>query len=76
MSKDDLVYVGHMLDTARRVRDKTRNVTRAQYDQDENLRLALTHLTQPTRADRFRKWALTTADFAIINLLINARRSW
>jgi uncharacterized protein with HEPN domain len=46
MSKDDLVYVGHMLDTARRVADKVRQVTRDQYDQDENLRLALTHLIQ------------------------------
>lgn len=46
MSKDDLVYVGHMLDTARRVADKVRQITRPQYDKDENLRLALTHLIQ------------------------------
>ena len=46
MPKDDLDYVGHMLDTARRVREKMRDVDRAQFGGDENLRLALTHLLQ------------------------------
>ena len=44
--KDDLVYLGHMLDTARTIFKKTSGIDRVQYDGDENLRLALTHLLQ------------------------------
>ena len=46
MSPRDLVYVGHMLDMARKAVDKTTGLTRDAYDRDENLRLALTHLVQ------------------------------
>jgi uncharacterized protein with HEPN domain len=46
MPKDDLVYIGHMLDTARQVIAKVHGISRAEYDNDENLRLALTHLIQ------------------------------
>ena len=46
MKKDDLVYVGHMLDTARLIVDKVSGKSRTQFDEDENLRLALTHLIQ------------------------------
>ena len=46
MPKDDLVYVGHMLDTARKVAGKIGGISRQDFDQDENLRLALTHLIQ------------------------------
>ena len=46
MSPRDLVYVGHMLDMARKAVDKTAGLSRAAFDQDENLRLALTHLVQ------------------------------
>ena len=46
MSPRDLVYVGHMLDMARKAVDKTAGVSRQSYDGDENLRLALTHLVQ------------------------------
>ena len=46
MSPRDLVYVGHMLDTARKAVSKTRGLSRQTYDDDENLRLALTHLVQ------------------------------
>ena len=46
MTKDDLVYVGHMLDTVQKVTEKVRDVSREQFDRDENLRLALTHLIQ------------------------------
>ncbi len=46
MTKDDLVYIGHMSDTARKVADKVREVSREQFDRDENLRLAVTHLLQ------------------------------
>jgi uncharacterized protein with HEPN domain len=46
MPKDDQVYLGHMLDTARKIQRKIQYIDRAQYDSDENLRLALVHLVQ------------------------------
>lgn len=46
MSPRDLVYVGHMLDMARKAVTKTRDLSREEYDADENLRLALIHLVQ------------------------------
>jgi len=46
MSKDDLVYARHMLDTARRARALMEGKGRADFDSDEALRLALTHLVQ------------------------------
>lgn len=44
--KDDLVYLGHMLDTARKISAKTTGLTREAFDEDEDLRLALAHLVQ------------------------------
>ena len=44
--KDDLVYVGQMLDMSRKAVEKTKSKNRKAYDTDENLRLALTHLVQ------------------------------
>jgi len=46
MSKDDSVYVGHMLDTARKARSLLGSKDRKAYDADETLRLALAHLVQ------------------------------
>jgi uncharacterized protein with HEPN domain len=46
MSPRDLVYVGHMLDMARKAVSKTQSISRDTYDADENLRLALIHLIQ------------------------------
>ena len=46
MSPRDLVYVGHMLDMARKAVSKTHGLSREAYDADENLRLALIHLIQ------------------------------
>jgi uncharacterized protein with HEPN domain len=46
MPKDDLVYVGHMLETAEKAVTLVRDKDRATYDRDEVLRLALTHLVQ------------------------------
>jgi len=46
MPKDDMVYLGHMLDTARNAAAKVRGKSRPEYDADENLRLALAHLVQ------------------------------
>ena len=46
MNKDDLVFVGHMLDMAQRAIEKVREKDRVTYDLDENLRMALTHLLQ------------------------------
>ena len=46
MPKDDKVYLIHMLELAQRVRHKVNGVTRAQFDADDNLQLALMHLIQ------------------------------
>ena len=46
MLPPDLVYVGHMLDMARKAVAKTHDLSRGEYDADENLRLALIHLVQ------------------------------
>ena len=46
MQKDNLVYAGHMLDTARKALRLVRGKSRSDYDQDETLSLALTHLLQ------------------------------
>jgi uncharacterized protein with HEPN domain len=46
MPKDDKVYLTHMLELAQRVRDKVSGVTREQFDADDNLQLAVTHLIQ------------------------------
>ena len=42
----ELVYVGHMLDMARKAVAKVRDLPREAYNADENLRLALIHLVQ------------------------------
>lgn len=44
--KDDLVYTGHMLDSARKALRLTAGVTREEFDGDEALTLAVTHLLQ------------------------------
>jgi hypothetical protein len=46
MSPRDLVYLGHMLDMARKAVGKVRDLPRDAYNADENLRLALLHLVQ------------------------------
>lgn len=46
MPKDDAIYVGQMLDMARKARDLAAGKDRAAFDADEALRLALTHLIQ------------------------------
>ena len=46
MSPRDLVYVGHMLDMAKKAVSKTQRLSRDAYDADENLRFALIHLIQ------------------------------
>jgi uncharacterized protein with HEPN domain len=46
MIKDDTVYLGHMLDQAHTIAGKVQGKTRAEFDADENLRLALAHLVQ------------------------------
>jgi uncharacterized protein with HEPN domain len=44
--RDDLVYVGHMLDTATKAIDFVQDLTREDFDNNELLRLSLTHLLQ------------------------------
>jgi uncharacterized protein with HEPN domain len=46
MLKDDTVYIGHMLDMARQARELVAGKTRADYDAETALRLALAHLVQ------------------------------
>ncbi len=46
MSPRDLLYVGHMLDTARKAVGKAIGLSHDDFETDENLRLALTHLVQ------------------------------
>ncbi len=46
MPKDDLVYIGHMLDTARKARRLVEGKQREDFDKEETLRLALAHLEQ------------------------------
>lgn len=46
MSKDDTVYAGQMLDCARRAVRLAKGKTRSDFDNDETLILALTHLLQ------------------------------
>lgn len=46
MPKDELVYVGHMLDKANEALSLVSGKTRQDYDRDTALRLALTHLIQ------------------------------
>jgi uncharacterized protein with HEPN domain len=46
MPKDELVYVGHMLDKAHEALSLVHGKTRQDYDRDSVLRLALTHLIQ------------------------------
>ena len=46
MPKDDSVYLGHMLDTAREARELVLGIDRSAYQQDRTLKLALAHLIQ------------------------------
>jgi uncharacterized protein with HEPN domain len=46
LPRDDLVYIGHMLDASRRALRLINGVSREHYDSDEVLRLALTHVIQ------------------------------
>ena len=46
MPKDDMVFVNHMLEMARKASSKAHAVTREEFDKEENLRLAITHLLQ------------------------------
>lgn len=46
MQKDDSVYIGHMLDLAHSIVAKAKDKSRPEFDADENLQLALTHLIQ------------------------------
>ncbi len=46
MSRDEAVYLGHMLEMARKAQAKVRGLSREDYDADENLRITLVHLIQ------------------------------
>ena len=46
MQKDDSVYLGHMLDTARKISVRVAERSKAQYEADEDLRFVIAHLIQ------------------------------
>jgi uncharacterized protein with HEPN domain len=46
MEHNDTVYVGHMLDMTRRAVKAIKDKSRANYDEDDILRMGLTHLVQ------------------------------
>jgi uncharacterized protein with HEPN domain len=46
MPQGDLLYLGHMLDVSLQAVAKVEGKSREEFDEDENLRLALTHLIQ------------------------------
>src|SRR5215216_2211990 len=46
MPQGDLLYLGHMLDVSFQAVAKVEGKSREEFDEDENLRLALTHLIQ------------------------------
>jgi uncharacterized protein with HEPN domain len=46
MQKDDAVYLGHMLDTARKISVRVTGRSKADYDNDEDLRFVIAHLIQ------------------------------
>ena len=46
MQHDDGVYLGHMLDAARKAAEKVAGRSRSDYDADEDLRMVLAHLVQ------------------------------
>ena len=46
LQKDDLVYAGHMLDMARKAISLVRGKSRNDYERDETLSLAVTHILQ------------------------------
>ena len=46
MKKNDLVYLGHMLDIAHEAVSNIGDKSREEYDADDKLRLALAHLVQ------------------------------
>ncbi len=46
MRKPDPVYLGHMLDMARKALDLVRGKTRENFDRDDALRFGLTYLLQ------------------------------
>jgi uncharacterized protein with HEPN domain len=46
MAKDDLVYIGHMLDMAEKALNLAQGKSRADFDSDEALALGLTYLVQ------------------------------
>jgi uncharacterized protein with HEPN domain len=44
--KDDSILLGHMLETAEKIQGKIAGKSRQEFDDDENLRLALSYLLQ------------------------------
>ncbi len=61
MAKDDRLYLGHMLDTARDAQELVRGITRKEFDQDKKLRWSLVYLLQTIGESARRVSAATQA---------------
>ena len=46
MHHDDAVYIGHILDTARKIADRAQGISRSDFDEDDDLQDALAHRVQ------------------------------
>jgi uncharacterized protein with HEPN domain len=46
MQQDDLLYLGHMLDMARKACERASVLDQAEYESNDDVQLALTHLVQ------------------------------
>jgi uncharacterized protein with HEPN domain len=46
MQQDDLLYLGHMLDMARKAHERASALDQGEYEFNEDVQLALTHLVQ------------------------------
>jgi uncharacterized protein with HEPN domain len=46
MRKDDLVYIGHILEIAQKIQDRLKGKNRDDFNADEDFRIVLTHLVQ------------------------------
>jgi uncharacterized protein with HEPN domain len=44
MKRDDTVYLGHMLDMAKKISYRVADKTKADFDADEDLRYVIAHL--------------------------------
>ena len=66
MRQGDLLYLGHMLDVSLQAVAKVKGTSREEFDKDENLRLAVTHLIQMIGEAARRVTTETTQAYPLI----------